>query len=101
MEFDIKTIGLIGGAAAVMFWPQISSFLGGLKAKAASPAPRPAGPQSRSVGSEPADWINDLYALQKVLIANSQKEAADLLSQAMVKIIGAPVAPKQNGGARK
>ena len=100
MEFDIKTIGLIGGAVAVMFWPQISSFLGGLKAKAASPAPRPAGPQSRSVGSEPADWVVDLFALQNVLLANNRNDAADLVSQAIVKIVGS-TSTKQNGGARK
>lgn len=101
MDFDAKTIGLIAGAVAVMFYPQIIAFLGGLKEKATPPATRPSGPQSRSVGSEPSDWIVDLYALQKVLIANGQKDAADLLSQAMTKIIGAPIAPRSNGGAKK
>ena len=101
MDFDAKTIGLIAGAAAVMFYPQIMSFLSSLKAKATPESVSPSMPKSRPVGSEPSDWIVDLYSLQKVLIANGQKDAADLLSQAMTKIIGAPVAPRSNGGAKK
>jgi len=95
---DNKTLLLIGAAVAVVFLPQIVAFAKGFleKAKSAAPAPSSSSVTSRPVGSEPADWINDLYSLNKVLIANGQKEAADLLSQAMVKIIGAP-----SGGAKK
>jgi hypothetical protein len=98
MEFDTKTVVLIAGAAVVVFFPQIMEFLKGLRP--AAPTAPPVATKTRPVGSEPADWINDLYALQKVLIANGQKEAADLLAQSMVKIIGAPTQPR-SGGARK
>lgn len=98
LDFDPKTIGLLAGAAVVMFYPQIMSFLASLKSKAAPTSPT--SPKSRPVGSEPADWIVDLYSLQKVLIANGQKDAADLLSQAMTKIIGAPRSTNSNGGRK-
>lgn len=91
---------LIAAAVGVVFLPQIMALLKGFAGKSA-PAPDRAGPQSRSVGSDPADWIADLYALQKVLIANGQKDAAELVSQSMVKIIGAGSTPAQNGGAKK
>lgn len=99
MNFDTQTIVLIAGAVVVLFFPQLKAAAEKLMHHDA-----PGGPsvprrttQSRSVGSEPSDWINDLYALQKVLIANGQKEAADLLAQAMVKIIGAPTTRSTGG----
>jgi len=97
MEFDTKTVVLIGGALAVFFGPQVLAYFKQMTPKVSPQQTSP--PKSRAVGSEPADWINDLYSLQKVLVANSQKDAADLLSQAMVKIIGADT-PRSNGGKR-
>jgi hypothetical protein len=37
----------------------------------------------------PADWINSLYALQQVVAANGEKDAAELIGQAIIKIVGA------------
>lgn len=97
MEFDTKTIVLIGGALAVFFGPHLLAYIKQMAPKAIQQ--ESSSPKSRAVGSEPADWINDLYSLQKVLVSNGQKDAADLLSQAMVKIIGADT-PRNNGGKR-
>lgn len=100
MEFDAKTIALIAGAAVVVFFPQIMEFLKGLKTQA--PAQQPASTtKSRTVGSEPSDWVVDLLALKKVLDANGQTDASNLVAQAATKIIGAPPTPPRNGGARK
>lgn len=91
---DQKTLLLIAGAGVIVFFPQIAEFVKGFLKKAPS---LPSVVQSRSVGSNPSDWINDLYALRGVLLSNDQKEAADLLSQAMTKIIGADL----KGGVKK
>ena len=95
---DNKTLILISAAVAVVFFPQILAAAKGFLADA-KPARRPSKspPRSSVVGSDPSEWINDLYAIQKVLDANGQKEAASLISQAMVKIIGVPT----NSGGRK
>jgi len=92
---DQRMLLLAGAAVAVVFYPQIVEFVKGFLKKA--PSTPQSAVQSRSVGSSPSDWINDLYALRGVLLSNDQKEAADLLSQAMSKIIGADM----KGGLKK
>ena len=94
---DQKTLLLIAGAGVIVFFPQIAEFVKGFLKKAPSIPSSVQVVQSRSVGSSPSDWINDLYALRGVLLSNDQKEAADLLSQAMTKIIGADL----KGGVKK
>jgi hypothetical protein len=95
-----QKILLIAAAVAVVFLPQILAFM---KDKlhfapvSAVQVGQVSAVQSRSVGSNPSDWLNDLYALRSVLLSNDQKEAADLLSQAMTKIIGADL----KGGLKK
>lgn len=83
-----------GAAAAVLFWPQLrgalASFLPAL-GPAAPPVASGTVAVSRPVGSSRADWIADLIALQAVLDSNGQAEAAQLVAQAAVKVIGSPV----------
>jgi hypothetical protein len=97
MEFDTKTIVLIGGALAVFFGPQVLAYIKQMAPKATQQ--ESSSPKSRTVGSEPADWIVDLLHLKKVLDANGQTEASSLISQAATKIIGADT-PRSNGGKR-
>ena len=99
MDIDPKYL-LIGVAAAALFWPQLQILLkqatsGGVSSIAATnpattggSATPPSSPQSRVVGSDRGAWLQDLLGMQRVLEQNGQKEAADLISQAMVKIVG-------------
>jgi carboxylesterase type B len=88
---------LIAAAVGVVFLPQIAAFAKGLLDKAKAQSPVPSSVNSRAVGSDRADWVADMLALQKVLDANGQIEAASLIAQAAVRVIGAPNA----GGAKK
>jgi len=97
MEFDTKTLVLIGGALAVLFGPQVLAYIKQMVPKVTPQ--ESSSPRSRAVGSEPADWIVDLLHLKKVLDANGQSEASSLISQAATKIIGADT-PRNNGGKR-
>ena len=92
-----QKILLIAAAVAVVFLPQILVFMKDKLHLAPVSPVQVSAVQSRSVGSNPSDWLNDLYALRSVLLSNDQKEAADLLSQAMTKIIGADL----KGGLKK
>lgn len=83
----IEKYALIAAAAALFFWPQIQAFLKQQKEPAKS-SPSPTAPKSRTVGSDRGEWLQDLLGMQRVLESNGQKEAADLISQAMVKIVG-------------
>ena len=90
-----QKILLIIGAAVVVFLPQIvataKSVFESVRTKLSKPASKPkATPPKETINTEPADWINDLYTIQQILLINERKEAADLLGQAMVKIIDAP-----------
>lgn len=94
---DTEKLLLVAAAAAVVFFPQIkAAFLSLKPVSPTEPAGSPSAPKSRPVGSERADWVVDLLSLQKVLEANGQGDAASLVSQAAVKIIGAPA-----GGGKK
>lgn len=90
----------VAAAVAVVFWPQIWPVVQGFLNRPAPLAPSPTKPTSSVVGSEPAAWVADLFAMKAVLEANGQSEAAGLVSQAIVKVIAAPV-PKPQGGQRK
>lgn len=92
---DANKIYLAFGAAAAFFWPQIKAYLTTLiPALPAIPA-TPSTVVSKTVGSGRADWIADLIALQNVLDSNGQGEAAALVAQAAVKVIGTPTAAKK------
>lgn len=83
---DIEKYALLAAAAALFFWPSIQKFL---QQQKAPPKPESAGVViSKTVGSDRNEWIADLLNMQRVLVANNQKKAADLLSQAMVLLVG-------------
>jgi hypothetical protein len=79
---------LIAAAVAVVFYPQIMEFVKGFLHPSPAPAATVSAVQSRPVGSDRASWLADLMSLQRVLEANGQAKAADMLSAVMVEIIG-------------
>jgi len=90
-----QKILLIIGAAVVVFLPQIvatvKSVFESVKTRLSKTAGKSkATPPKETINTEPADWINDLFTIQQILLMNDRQEAADLLGQAMVKIIDAP-----------
>lgn len=95
---ETEKILLAAVAAAVVFWPQIRPMLSAFLPAAASAASEPvtnAVVSSKPVGSSRADWIADLIALQGVLDSHGQSEAASLVAQAAVKVIGTPTTAKK------
>jgi len=97
-----QKILLIAGALALIFMPQalavVRSTIENIKAKIVKSKPKVKVKEEPQINTAPADWINDLYTIQQVLIINNRSEAADLLGQAMVKIIDAPVT---KGGTKR
>ena len=90
---DLEKYGLIAAAAALFFWPQIQAFLkktGSQPSPTLSPEKSAGSPvtTSRTVGSDRSEWITDLLAMQRVLQANGQSKAADLIAESMVLIVG-------------
>lgn len=92
---DTQTLVIIAAGLAVLFWPQVTAYLKSHKPPlpVALPLASSAPPQSRTVGSDRAEWIADLLAMQRVLSANGQEKAADLLAQSMVLIVAAKDSP--------
>jgi hypothetical protein len=85
---DNKMLLLLAAAGVIVFFPQIAEFVKGFLAKAPSIPSSVQVVQSRQVGSDRASWLTDLMSLQRVLEANGQAKAADMLSAVMVEIIG-------------
>lgn len=87
---DANKIYIAACAIGAFFWPQIKAqLLAFLPSIPAIPS-TPSAVVSKTVGSSRADWIADLIALQSVLESNGQSDAAGLVAQAAVKVIGTP-----------
>lgn len=97
-----QKILLITAAVIVVFLPQILNLcntalsrvrllLSGFNNKSDDAKP--------AAAADPAGWVNDLFALQQILLANDRKEAADLVGQAIVKLVNTSVS--KTGGSRR
>lgn len=97
-----QKILLIVAAIAVVFFPQVINLVSLVKSKLSglwSDIQNRPSPVTPTVDTNPADWVNDLFALQQTLSANDRKEAADLVGQAIVKLVSSSVT--KNGGSRR
>lgn len=96
---------LVLAAVVVVFLPQIlavipvvTNFVKNLLKTKPKPAPLPL--PDKEVSPDPAQWINDLYALQQMLMLNNKKDAADLVGQAIIKLVDAPTVTRTGGNRR-
>lgn len=97
-----QKILLLVAALALLFLPQLMLLLSAIKAKllALLPVTKPVNPAYDTVEvPNPAEWVNDLFALQQILLANDRKDAADLVGQAIVKLVN--TSATRTGGSRR
>lgn len=83
---------ILGGAAVVLLWPQLSGFF---KSFASTPSivlkPAPVGAPSKMR----AEWLGELMQLQDILRGAGRTKAADLCSQLCVELISGDTKPSQ------
>lgn len=86
---------MVGAAALVLLWPQLSGVLKNFKQSSASIAlkPSPVGAPSKVR----AEWLGELMQLQDILRGSGRTKAADLCSQLCVELINGDAKPTQQG----
>lgn len=96
-----QKILILAAALAILFLPQSVQLFTYFKNKVIGVLPilTTHQPSEEVVDTHPAVWVNDLFALQQILLSNDRKDAADLVGQAIVKLVN--TSASRTGGSRR